>query len=456
MEAITHDPASFRDPSGFVFRSDGLYYRQVNQQYAGHYDLLMQSGLYQALTEKRLLIPHVEIPPGSAQGPDCYKTLLPEQLPAISYAYEWCFDQLKDAALLTLRVMKIAVEYGMILKDATPFNIQFVKGKPIFIDTLSFEKHDTTQPWIAYRQFCECFLFPLYLEHYLKTDIQKLMAVYLEGIPVDVTARLLPMKSSLNMGVWLHVYLQNNVKEDKPGQTKAGGFDLKKQNHLTEHLQGIITKFSVRDSAPSVWSNYYRETILSKNYLEEKEKVFRLFTEQISCECALDAGANDGYFSRILAETKPFVMAIDFDAQCINNLYRSNKKSNIHNILPLCIDLTNPSPAVGFANKERPAFLQRVKPDLVTALALVHHLVLGKNIPLADVAAFLHRLTARDLVIEFVPLSDPKAQELVKSKNSYHHYDQESFENAFTSLFQITSQQTIPGTGRILYAMKKS
>lgn len=455
MAGYLHHPASFKDPSGFVFQANDINYRQVNKIYAENYEQLLSSGLYKTLTDKKLLIPHTEVEENFTQSPDWYKTLLPQQINFISYAYEWSFDQLKDAALLTLKVLKIAVEHGMILKDATPFNIQFNDGRPIFIDTLSFEKYDITKPWIAYRQFCECFLFPLYLEHYLKSDVQKILSTYLEGIPVDITARLLPMKSSLNMGVWLHVFLQNNVKEDKNSVGAQGGFDKKKLDHLIEHLKSIIEKFKLNTSTNSTWSNYYTETILSKDYLDEKEKIFRSFINEINFDSALDAGANDGYFSQIIAEKKCRVISIDFDNQCINNLYKSIKKNNITNILPLCIDLTNPSPAVGFRNTERQSFIQRAKADLVTALALIHHLILSKNIPVEDVAAFMQMITTKNLIIEFVPVSDPKSQELVKNKNSYHNYDETVFENCFSQFFIIEKKQAIPTTDRILYQMRK-
>jgi 2-polyprenyl-3-methyl-5-hydroxy-6-metoxy-1,4-benzoquinol methylase len=456
MPGYTHHPSSFKDPSGFVFQAYGKNYRQVNKVYAENYELLTGSGLYGSLTEKKLLIPHAEIAENFTQSELFYKTLLPEQIHFISYVYEWSFDQLKDAALLTLRVLKIAVEHGMILKDATPFNIQFREGHPVFIDTLSFEKYDPAKPWIAYRQFCECFLFPLYLEHYLKTDIQKILSTYLEGIPVDVTAKLLPVKSSLNMGVWLHVYLQNNVKEDKTGVGSQANFDKKKLDHLTEHLGSIITRFRINQGNQSTWSNYYRETILSQEYLLEKEKLFKEFIDAIAFSTVLDAGANDGYFSQILARKAAEVIAIDFDNQCINNLYRSIKKNNSKNILPLCIDITNPSPAVGFRNTERQSFIERAGFDLVTALALIHHLVLSKNIPVEDIAAFLAMVTHKFLIIEFVPLSDPKSQELIKNKTGFHAYDETEFENAFANSFIWEKKQIIAGTGRILYLMRKT
>src|SRR5262249_10274793 len=154
----------------------------------------------------------------------------------------------------------------------TPYNIQFKEGKPIFIDTLSFEKYDPTQPWVAYRQFCQNFLFPLYLEHYLHTDIQKIMSCYIDGIPVDITAKLLPLKSNLNLGVWLHVYLQNSIRANNKGSNTTVSFNQTKLLNLVSHLESIIKGFTNR-KIKSTWSNYYEETILGKEYLKEKERI---------------------------------------------------------------------------------------------------------------------------------------------------------------------------------------
>lgn len=211
MVKHTRHPSSFKDPAGFIFESGGKVYRQVNQYYASQYGHLMNSGLYNQLTTAKQLIPHQQIDTNFTNSKEWFITLLPEPIQHISYAYEWSFEQLRDAALLTLDLMRKAIQHGMILKDATPYNIQFHNGKPVFIDTLSFEMYDPKQPWIAYRQFCQCFLFPLYLEHYLKTDIQKILSTYIDGIPVDFIAKLLPLKSRLSLGVWLHVYLQQQT-----------------------------------------------------------------------------------------------------------------------------------------------------------------------------------------------------------------------------------------------------
>jgi len=454
MPEPIHHPSSYRDPSGFVFQLNGIYHRQVNQSYAGDYTLLMDSGLYTALAEKGWLIAHQEISGNHTGSADWYKTLLPAQLEQVTYPYEWCFEQLRDAALRTLAILSTAMQRGMILKDASPFNIQFVKGKPLFIDTLSFERYDPALPWVAYRQFCECFLFPLYLEHYCGIELGKLLTAYPDGIPANVTSRLLPGKSRFNPGALMHVHLQSWVKTDNgPRQGKPPAFSRQKLANLVENLAGIIKKLRTRVSSHSTWNNYYGQTILSRNYLEEKEKLFRHFIDDISFRTVLDMGANDGYFSQLLAErSDATVIAIDADAACINNLYNKH----ISNILPLCVDILHPSPALGFRNRERSSFNDRFRAELVVALALVHHLVLSGNVPVGDVARHLAELSTHLLIIEFVPLEDEKAQELIRNKQRWHlPYDASSFEQLFLEYFTIVKKSKVPGTERTLYMMKK-
>jgi len=228
MPGYTRHPASYKDPSGFVFRDSDKIYRQVNKVYAAHYDHLIKSGLYDLLQKKNLLLQHEELNENLLSSEDWYLTLLPEQIPNWSYPYEWCFEQLKDAALLTLEIVQLSIEKGMILKDATPFNIQFYKGRPVLIDTLSFEKYDETQPWIAYRQFCESFLYPLWLSHYHKMNFQNLLSVYPDGIPAAITAKLLPAKSMLNTAVWMHVNLPNKMGKKVSAGNPSHRFNKKK------------------------------------------------------------------------------------------------------------------------------------------------------------------------------------------------------------------------------------
>ena len=453
MADHTRHPASYKDPSGFIFQASGKFYRQVNKIYAGHYDLLNKSGLSSLLQEKKLLLAHEEVTENILHSDDWYLTLLPEQIRFTSYPYEWCFEQLKDAALLTLEIVKLSIDKGMILKDATPYNVQFLNGKPVFIDTLSFEKYDPSLPWIAYRQFCESFLFPLLLSHYHKTSIQPFLNSYPNGIPVNITAKLLPWKSRLNPGVSLHVFLQNKLSKKTKNTGQTNSFSTNKLLNLISHLDGIIRNLSNTDKTE--WSNYYTGSISSPEYLGKKEEIINNLLQKLDGRKLLDLGANEGFFSLLAAAKNFAVIAIDKDDQCIRTLYNKIKEENITNILPLCMDLMNPSSASGFANNERASFGERIHTDAVMALALVHHLAIGYNLPLSKIAEYLYGFS-HQLIIEFVPKEDKKVQLLLQNKKDiYPKYNQEHFENIFGKLFSITEKVQVPDTRRIIYLMKR-
>jgi hypothetical protein len=322
------------------------------------------------------------------------------------------------------------------------------------MDTLSFEKYDPLQPWVAYRQFCQHFLFPLYLEFYLKADLQKIMTTYMDGIPVEIVSKMLPLKSNLSLGVWLHVYTQNTFRNSTKTKAEQIRFNKKKLLNLISHLESIITKFVVRKS--TTWSNYYEETILGKEYLANKETLFLNFCKDLAIDSALDLGANEGYFTKLLAAGNIKVVATDTDSRTIGNLYQFVKENSVPNILPLILDVTNPSPGLGFNNRERAAFHDRIKTELVVALALIHHLVIGKNISLEIIAEYLAGIS-QHLIIEFVPRDDPKVQQMIASrKDVFGEYTEQRFEHCFKLYFQTMKKEKITGTSRILYLMQKN
>lgn len=458
-------PASWRDPSGFIFTrkdsNDRLIYRQVNQSFKEHFDFFISSGCYDHLVKKELLIPHEVIKENLSGSGDFYLTLKPEKVDFISYPYEWSFDMLQDAALLTLQLVKESIPFGMILKDATPYNVQWHKGKFIFLDTLSFEKYDE-EPWIAYRQFCENFLSPLLLMHYAKMPLQQLLLAYPEGIPLPVTKSLLPKRSRFSLNVYLHIHLHSKMArkgslegEKSKGQVQKTG-KLSKQKLLTliSSLESLVQKLKLPEQK-STWSDYYDEAH-SKTYLDEKRNVIQQWISQSrNISTAADLGGNTGEFSKLLAEKNIRVITTDFDPYCINHLYTEIKTNRLQNIQPLILDLSNPTPAIGVNNEERDSFSGRCNVDLAMALALIHHLAIGKNIPFEMVADLFSRV-GKNLIIEFVPKDDEKIKFMLSQKKDiYTSYTQENFEKAFENYFSIQAKQTFNTSGRTLYLMSK-
>jgi len=456
--------SSFRDPSGFVFEKDGILYRQVNDIFKQDFDHFISSGCYDHFVEKQWLIPHEEITHNLTGAAGWYKTLKPQRVPFISYPYEWCFDMLKDAALLTLELARECTIFGVILKDATPFNVQWSQGKPVFIDTLSFERYDATKPWIAYRQFCESFLSPLLLMHYSHQPLQSLLVSYAEGIPLSVTKSLLPWRSKFSFYTYLHIHMHERLasksrsKERYPENSRLSGrqvFSEKKLHRLLDSLQSLVHSLEFKGSG-TAWDQYYDEANQREDYLLQKRKIIIEWLSELSeTVTAIDLGANEGTFSFVLSARNMATIATDSDHASINKLYRKIKQEKEKNILPLLMDLANPTPAIGINNDERNSFIERTNCDLGLALALVHHLAIGKNIPLEKIAGFFEKL-ANHFIIEFIPKQDEKVQLMLSQKKDiYPDYTNDNFEGAFQKYFLIKKKQVIGNSGRTLYLMRK-
>ena len=454
MTDFIKHPASFRDPAGFVFQSNGKWYRQVNQSYASNFNKLKVSGLLESLISQNKIVPHNEIQENLSGNPDWFVTLLPRQIPFLSFPYEWPFELLKDAAILTLDIAMEAMKFGLILKDATPFNIQIISDKPILIDTLSFELYDESKPWIAYRQFIETFLCPLVLASYRGAEFIGLLMQNPNGIAINFCASQLPFSSRLNSLSALHIHLQSKVSVETSPVAKQASFSSDKLNRILTHLKSGIQNLKLKQKKSS-WNKYYDCSVLKANYVEEKEKLVHSYFETVKPLTCLDIGANNGHFSRLLSEWGALTVAIDNDPLCINDMYLEARKNNNQNLLPLVIDISNPSPAIGWDNLERSAFLQRKKFHLVLALALVHHLAIGKNLPLEMIAQSFSNL-GEWLIVEFVPKSDEKTKLLLSQREDiFEDYNEKAFEKSFSSFYSIKSKSKIAETDRILYLMKK-
>lgn len=452
-------PGSFRDPSGFLFIRDGVIYRQVNASYRSHYDHLLQSGLYQDLVDAGLLIAHVEVHLTLARSDEAYKVIRPEVVPFVSYPYEWSFSQLKAAALATLAIQKRALAFGMSLKDCSAYNIQFVRGKPTLIDTLSFEMYQEGLPWVAYRQFCQHFLAPLALMSYRDVRLNQLLRVYIDGVPLDLAASLLPFRSRLRLPLLFHIHLHARSQQhfaDKVIDRDAVQGRVSRQSllGLIDNLESAVKKLQWNPQGTD-WADYYQDDSYDSVGLEHKKRLVAEFLDEAAPKTVWDLGSNVGLFSRIAASKGIQTISWDMDPGCVDINYRQVIANGETNLLPLVLDLTNPSPAIGWENRERMSILERGPADAVLALALVHHLAISNNVPLDKIASFFAKL-CRWLIIEFVPKDDPKVQKLLATREDiFLDYTRQGFEDAFGRSFVIKRSEPIRNSKRILYLMEK-
>lgn len=456
---ITRDSASFRDPDGFVFRREGILYRQIMDTYAEDYDFLMSSGLYDNLVKDGHLIRHTEVQVTPAVQVGGYRVLQPETVPFVSYPYEWSFSELKDAALLTLEIQKRALEREMSLKDCSAFNVQFLGSKPTFIDTSSFEKLQDGKPWVAYQQFCRHFLAPLALVSYTDIKLLQLFRSFIDGIPLDLASTLLPSVSLLKPSLLTHIHIHAKTqKRYGSGSTpkKTGGLKMSKMAHfgLVDSLKNAVRKLHWK-AGKTEWGDYYSETNYSGSGMSHKKNIIHEYLQQIKPSLVWDLGANTGEFSRIAAQTNASVLSFDIDPLAVERNYMAEKKTGDGKILPLFLDLTNPSPSLGWAHQERMSLRERGPADVILALALIHHLAISNNVPLDMLAAFFAD-NCSNLIVEFVPKNDSQVKRLLATREDiFPDYTQSGFEQAFSKCFEIISSVKVSESERTLYQMKK-
>lgn len=447
--------ASFRDPAGFIFKKNDTFYRQINLKGRDDYELFVTSGLFQKLVEKQLLINHQEV---ENVLPDAYKTILPEQLSFVSYPYEWSFSQFKDAALTTLRIQNIALNYGMVLKDASAYNIQFIDNKAVFIDTLSFAKYEEGKPWIAYKQFCQHFLAPLALMRYKDVRMSKLMTSFIDGIPLDLASKLLPFRSKFSFAINSHIHwhAKSQIKhsDETINREKKVKIAKKGLKAIVSNLYQAIQK--MKWNIPiTEWGDYYNNTNYTSEAFEFKKNLVSDFIQKSGAKNLWDLGANDGTFSKLAADKGIETIAFDIDPVAVEKNYLRGKENKNTHITPLILDLTSPSPAIGWANKERPNLAQRGPADCVMALALIHHLAISNNLPFDFLASYFAQLGSY-LIIEFVPKEDSKVQKLLATREDiFPHYNIAYFENAFENFFELIEKTAVLESHRTLYLFKK-
>ncbi len=450
---IIKDNSSFRDPSGYIYYKDNNIYRKINKSYIDKFEHFINSGLYEELVKNNLIVKH-EI---KNKDSDSYDILV-QKIPFITYPYEWCFDQLKDAALLTLKIQKIALKYGMTLKDASAYNIQFFHGKCIFIDTLSFDFYEDNMPWGAYGQFIRHFLAPLLLMSYVDENLNCLLKNYIDGIPIDLANNILKSRGGFTSYIHIKLHnkaiLKNNTNEKAIEKAKVSKNGI---SNIIDMLYRQIENLK-RKKVDSQWNNYYENTNYIKKASDSKANIVESYLKKIKInnnDIVWDLGANDGKYSKIASSLGAYTICFDIDNNSINRCYNIVKDNNEENLLPLILDLNNPSPAIGFGLVERKSLNERADIKCIMALAIIHHLAISNNVPLINIAKYFSSLS-KYLIIEFIPKEDSKVETLLKTRlDIFDNYNIETFEKEFSTFYKIIKKDNIDSSKRVMYLMEK-
>lgn len=458
----TLDPGSFRDRSARVFYCNGGVWRGLTATASEEWQAVSSTKFFQqAQLDRRVIATEVAneaLHPAIGSPPIEWKTVLRhDTVPFISYPYEWSFGMLKEAALLQLGLLASALEEDIILKDASAFNVQWMGSAPIFIDVASFVRWRAGEPWVGYRQFCRMFLFPLMLQAYKQVSFQPWLRGCLDGIDVNAFRCLIGWRELVKPGVLTDVIAQSRFDQ----RYAAAAADIKRElrdagfgkSLITANLERLRKVIQGLDWAPdtSAWSKYVDENSYDDCSSRAKEEFVTRILKTEQPRRVLDLGCNTGHFSKIAAAHAEYVVAIDSDHASVERLFHELKSRGSKNVLPLVMDLSDPSPSLGWRGSERRGLMERARADLVLSLALVHHLAITANIPLSDLVDWFAEFGA-DMLIEFPTPDDAMVQRLLLNKEqSYDDYCVEHFEACLRRHFNVRERQMLPSGTRILY-----
>jgi precorrin-6B methylase 2 len=461
MSEIGFEPGSFRDRTARVFYHDGKIFRGLNGVALKEWAALSATRFYGRMSGTGAIVStqqrEVSSIPVSSAGQPWAAILEHEVLPFVSYPYEWSFEMLRDAALLQLDLVLAALDEGMGLKDASAYNVQWKGAAPVFIDVASFYTRTAGEPWVGYRQFCQMFLYPLLLQAYRDVPFQPWMRGNIDGMDAEVCLHLLSARDYVRPGVLAHVYLQAKAQAAYSSTTRnvradlsKAGFDSRIIKANAERLRALVAGLQWKPKQ-STWSDYLKCGHYEASDAIQKKDFVRTVVATREWSLAWDIGCNVGVFSRIAAERARYVVAMDADHIAIDRLYSALKAERVANILPLIVNVTDPSPALGWRNMERKRIDERGRPQLVLALALIHHVVIGGNIPMSEFVQWLSDLGG-DLVIEFVTREDPMVVTLLRNKEDhYADYDEAVFERELAARFRVVARQPLGSGTRIMY-----
>lgn len=457
-------PGSFRDPAGCVFRAGGRIFRGVRQPAVASVLAFLASDFYRrhathAIVGTRVVEPNAVAEAGLAvEAVQSFAIWLEHQpIEFISYPYEWSFEQLRAAALFHLDLHLEALAAGYDLRDATAYNVQFRGCQPVFIDLLSFDTYREGCHWFGYRQFCEQFLAPLALNAYAKVDFNPWFRGALEGIDLPSAARLLPARSLLSPTLLANVHAQawamsRMTSGRRSGRRRAiAGLPRRNYIHLLSSLRRFIEGLTAHGD--TYWADYRPDSSYSEAGAREKEAVVTGFVQREGVQRLLDIGCNTGHYSeKAIAAGARHVVGADLDAGALNVAFRSAAGKKL-NITPILLDVCNPSPALGWGLTEREGLFERLRGvDATISLAVIHHVLIGRNVPMKDYVDWLLDLAPRGLA-EFVPKSDPMVAGLLAHRQDiFPDYTQEAFLRVLSRRARVTGVHPISNSERVLVA----
>lgn len=454
------DAGSYRDRNGSVFYRDGRVFRNLSEAAGANWHRLCDTRFFGDASAAGRIVGTRTVD-AAAEGLDdegWAQTLEHDRIPFISYPYEWAFGVLKDAALLHLELMRGALSEGMILKDATPYNVQWQGVHPVFIDIPSFEVLKRGAPWVGYRQFCELFLYPLMLQAYKGIDFRPWLRGRIDGIPAEEMRGLTSARDLMRSGVLLHVIAQSKLQSRYGGSGTDMRAALARAGFAKELIEHNVAKLSrlVAGLQPArtgtIWTDYDTSHSYDEAEFAKKVDFVRRAAASRRWKLAWDLGCNTGTFSHVAAEHADYVVAMDGDRMAVEHFYQREKAGNASKrILPLVVDLADSSPNQGWRGAERKALAERGRPDLVLCLALVHHIVISANIPLADFLDWLAGLGGA-VVIEFVGREDEMVQALLANReDQYSDYHLDVFRRLLAERFEIRAEQSLKGAKRRIF-----
>lgn len=463
------DRGSFRDPSGYIFLSGSNVYRTVNAIAMKNFSYVLESGVIAEMISNRLLISTelVNTQDGNyhlfsgARGEIPQILLKHPKVPFVSYAYEWTFSQLKDAALAHLDLQIACLQFGVTLSDASTFNMQFVEGEIQHIDVLSLRAYKDGEPWVGYNQFCRLFIAPLLVEAWAGIPFHSLLKGRLEGLDLNEVSRILPKgKLWTSLNGLLHIALQSNLiaKANSSSKSMASSSQATLPKHrylaLLKELRNWIASLQTGRKIRTYWNSYAIENTYSNEMRRDKHEFVRQWFSEISKGIIWDIGGNTGEYSKTALQAgASMAVVFDTDLDSLEKAYADSKKKI--NMLPIRMDLADPSPRQGWNQQERAGLNERNKPDGLIALAIIHHLAIGRNIPLEELVDWLVNAAPYG-VIEFVPKSDPMVlQMMLDREDVFCDYTEENFMQYVTKRAEITRQHRFSGNDRLILSYKR-